>query len=140
MSRSTRDSEARIHEERPEYSMDYLSPLDVPFGVKKEGYSYRWVNTGIKNEPNFRVEEMAAKGWTLVPNDRAPGRSFDPLGRNPLSNKYIAYKDVILMERPDIYCKRDTEAFNYKNANTIKSLRGVTMGNGNGTVASINSF
>lgn len=140
MSRSTRDSETRIHEERPEYSMEYMSPLSIPFGVQKEGYTCRWVNTGIKGEANFRVEEMAAKGWTLVPADRAPGRTFDPLGRNPLSNKYIAYKDVILMERPDVYTKRETEAFNYLNSNKIKSLRGVTMGNGNNTVASINSF
>jgi hypothetical protein len=140
MSRSTRDSEARIHEERPEYSMDYMSPLSIPFGVEREGFTQRWVNTGIKGEANFRVEEMASKGWTLVPADRAPGRTLDPLGRNPLSGKYIAYKDVILMERPDIYTKKETEAFNYLNANKIRSLRGVASGNSNNSVAYINSF
>jgi hypothetical protein len=140
MSRSTRDSETRIHEERQEYSMGYTSPLSIPFGVEKEGYSYRWVNTGIKGEANFRVEEMAGKGWTLVPADRAPNRTFDPLGRNPFSGKYIAHKDVILMERPDIYSKKETEAFNRMNESKIKSLRGVTMGEGKGTIASINSF
>ena len=142
MSRTTRDSETRIQEVREEYNMDYISPFTLPSGVKKDGYSYRWVNTGIKGEANFRVEEMAAKGWILVPADRAPGYSFDPLERNTLSRKYISYKDVILMERPDIYCKKATQAFNELNANKIKSLRGVSndLGGFSSPLTSINSF
>ena len=27
----------------------------------------------LKKAESYRVEEMAAKGWTLVPADRAPG-------------------------------------------------------------------
>jgi len=142
MSRTTRESTTRPHEMRDEYNMDYISPLALPPGIAKEGYSYRWVNTGIKGEANFRVEECAAKGWTLIPVDRMPGASFDPLERNAISRKYISYKDVILMERPDIYCKKSAMAFNEMNNNKIKSLRGVSndIGSFAQPLNSINSF
>ncbi len=142
MTRNNREAELRVHEMRDEYNMDYVSPLALPPGVAKEGYSYRYVCTGIKGAENFRVEEMAAKGWTLVPADRAPKFDLDPLDRNPLSKKYICYKDVILMERPDVFCKKSTAAFNEMNANKIKSLRGVSndIGSFARPLNSINSF
>lgn len=143
MTRNTRDSETRIHEMRDEYNMGYVSPLSLPPGVAKESYSYRWVNTGIKGGESFRVEEMAAKGWTLVPADRYPSSyTFDPLERNSLSKRFITYKDLILMERPEIYSKQEITKFNELNANKIKSLRGVTNDLSSFTkpLNSINSF
>lgn len=126
MARNTREVETRTHEMRDTYDTDYASPLAISPDIKKDGYSYRWVNTGIKGAETYRVEEMAAKGWTIVPAERAPGVCFDPLDRNPAYKKYICYKDVILMERPEIFCKQDTVAFNKKNEDKIKSLRGVS--------------
>ena len=143
MQRSNRESEKRANAMREEYNMEYVSPLALPPGVAKDGYSYRFVNTGIKGETNYRVEEMASKGWTLVPVDRAPsGYCLDPLGRNSLSQKCISYKDVVLMERPDIFCKKAKEAFNQMNENKIKDLRGVSNDIGSFTkpLNSINSF
>lgn len=139
----TRESELRSHEMRDDYDMDYVSPLRVPEGVKKDGYSYRWVNTGIKGEENYRIDEMASKGWVLVPVDRSPGITFDPLGRNPLSKQYICYKDVVLMERPSFYSDRDRARLDKINRDKIKSLRGVTNDVGNmshTTTTSIDSF
>lgn len=139
----TRESELRSHEMRDEYDMDYVSPLRVPEGVKKDGFSYRWVNTGIKGEENYRIDEMASKGWALVPVDRGLGITFDPLGRNPLSKQYICYKDVVLMERPSIYSEREKSRLDKINRDKIKSLRGVTNDVGNmshTTTTSIDSF
>ena len=139
----TRESELRSHEMRDDYDMDYVSPLRVPEGVKKDGFSYRWVNTGIKGEENYRIDEMASKGWALVPVDRSPGITFDPLGRNPLSKQYICYKDVVLMERPTVYSDRDKSRLDKINRDKIKSLRGVTNDVGNmshTTTTSIDSF
>lgn len=142
MARITREAETRVHEMRDVYDMDYVSPLTIPPGVKKDGYSYRWVNTGIKGAESYRVEECAAKGWTLVHADRAPGYCFDPLDRNPMFKKYICYKDVVLMERPEIFCKKATDALHRLNDNKIKSLRGVSndMGSFARPLNSINSF
>ncbi len=142
MTRKDREVETRVHEMREVYDTEYTSPIAIPPGVKKDGYSYRWVNTGIKGAENHRVEEMAAKGWTLVPADRAPGFSFDPLERNPMSKKFICYKDVILMERPEHFLKRETDNFHRLNDNKIKSLRGVSndLGSFSKPLNSINSF
>jgi len=142
MTRTNREMETRIHEERESYNMDYISPLSIPDGVKKDGYSYAFVRKDIRGQDDFRVEEMAAKGWTLVPAERAKGITFDPLERNPLSKKYICYKDVILMERPEIYSKQETARFNKLNADKLKSLRGVSndIGSFSRSLPSINSF
>ena len=45
--KKTRQSENRIYEALPEYDMDYESPLEIPASIKKDGYSYRWVNIAI---------------------------------------------------------------------------------------------
>lgn len=141
-SRSTREEEARQHEMLESYNMGYISPLSLPPGVAKEGFSYYWAPKGIRGEENYEVERLAAQGWTLVPVSRAPTYSFDPLKRNPLSTEYICYKDVILMERPEIFSRRETEAFNKLNANKLKSLRGVSddLGSFASPIRSINSF
>lgn len=124
--KNTRESEKRIHEMIPEYDMDYDSPLEVPPSIKKDGYSYKWVNTSIKGEANYNIDKKASRGWTLVPKDRAKGISFDPLNRNPLSKDYICYKDVVLMERPTIYCDKEREHYDKLNRNKINSLRHVS--------------
>lgn len=56
--------------------------------------------------------------------------------------QFICYKDVILMERPEVYCKQATDAFNKYNDNRIKSLRGVSndIGSFSRPLNSINSF
>lgn len=142
MTRITREAETRVHEMRDTYDMDYVSPLSIPPGVQKDGYSYRWVNTGIKGAESYRVEECASKRWTLVPADRAPNYCFDPLDRNPMYKKYICYKDVVLMECPEIFTKKATESLHRLNDNKIKSLRGVSndMGSFSKPLNSINSF
>lgn len=142
MTQKTRESETRAHETRENYNMEYVSPFTVPPEVRKEGYSYAYVRREIKGQDDYRVEEMAAQGWTLVPAERASNYSFDPLDRNPLSKKYFCYKDVILMERPESLCKRKEQKFNEENANKIKSLRGVSndIGGFARPLNSINSF
>jgi len=139
---SSRETENRIHEMRETYDNDYISPLFIPSGIKKDGYSYAYVRKDIRGQEDFRVEEMASRGWTLVPADRAPGLTLDPLDRNPLSKKYICYKDVILMERPEVYSTQETSRFNKMNAEKIKSLRGVSndIGSFSKPLTSINSF
>lgn len=141
--RTSREEETRQDEMLQSYNMGYVSPLSVPPGVRKDGFSYYHASTGIRGEQNYEVERLCAQGWTIVPRSRAPaGYSVDPLKRNPLSTEYISYKDVILMERPEIFCKRQQAAFNELNANKIKSLRGVSndIGSFANPIRSINSF
>jgi hypothetical protein len=142
MARITREIETRAHEMRDTYDMDYISPLTIPHGVKKDGYSYRWVNTDIKGAETYQVETRGAQGWTLVPADRAPSYCFDPLNRNPTFKDYIRHKDVVLMECPDEIVKRSTEALHRFNDQRIKSLKGVSndIGSFSKPLNSINSF
>ena len=67
--KKTRQSEKRIYEALPEYDMDYESPLEIPASIKKDGYSYRWVNIAIKGEENYNIDKKASRGWKLVPKD-----------------------------------------------------------------------
>lgn len=140
--RSTREAELREHDKRLEYNMGYVSPLALPPGVAREDYDYYWVAKDIRGEPCYEVERLAAQGWEIVPVDRAPGHSVDPLKRNPLSTQYFCYKDVILMERPLIFSQRQTADFNRKNSNILSSLRGVSddFNSFASPVRSINSF
>lgn len=138
----SRDAEIRNNEMLENYEMEYISPLTIPHSIKKEGHSYAWVRKEIRGKDDFRVEEMASKGWQPVPADRAPNFAFDPLDRNPLSKRFVTYKDLLLMERPSIYSERETANFNKLNSDKIKSLRGVTndMGGFAQPIHSINSF
>lgn len=140
--RTSRESENRESDKRMEYNMGYVSPLTLPPGVAKEGYSYHWAPKDIRGEPCYEVERLAAKGWEIVPIDRASGYSVDPLKRNPLSSQYFCYKDVILMERPEIFSQRENKVFNDMNANKLKALRGVSddFNSFASPVQSINSF
>lgn len=119
----SREAESRDNGLRIDYNMEYVSPLSLPPGVAKEGYSYYWVSKDVKGMENYEVERLAAKGWTLVSSDRAPSYALDPLKRNPLSSQYLCYKDVILMERPEVYSQQETAKFNALNENKLSSLR-----------------
>lgn len=140
--RASREMESRENELRNNYSMEYVSPLTLPPGLAKDGYSYHWACREIKGEPTYEVERLAAKGWTLVPVDRAPNYSTDPLNRRPLSSQYLCYQDVILMERPEVFSQRETDHFNQRNENALKSLRGVSndLGSFSSPIRNINSF
>jgi len=110
---------------RPDLNMDYLSPLEVPESVKKDGFSYAWVRKSAGGEDDFRVEEMAQRGWTPVPAERCVQLSLDPLNRNPLSKNFVCYKDVLLMERPAAFSERENQILQKTNRQRINSLRGV---------------
>ncbi len=143
MSKSTREAETRTHEMRKTYDMQYVSPLSLPAGVARPGYVYHWGRTSIKGMDDFNLEDLLRDGWELVPAERAESYvNLDPLNRNPLSNKYISRKDVLLVEKEEILVKERTKHFNEMNANKIKSLRGVSndIGSFARPLNSINSF
>lgn len=101
---TTRDAESRVNEILTKYTMDYVSPLFVPHALRREGYSYKWVRKDVRGQEDYRVEECVTEGWVPVPADRLEGFCPDPLDRNPLSKKFKTYKDLMLVERPSIFC------------------------------------
>lgn len=125
-SRTSREAEKRSHETLETYDLDYTNPLFIPAAVKKEGYVYHWARKDIRGESDYRIEVLSSQGWTPVPMDRINNAFADPLERNPMSTKFSVFKDVLLMERPEIYSKKAAEQFNELNANKLKSLRGVS--------------
>ncbi len=136
--RSTRLAESRTNEMLKQYNMGYVSPLDLPPGVAREGYRYCWMNREIPHE----VETMARQGWELVPSDRCSVYSVDPLKRNENMNSYIWYKDVILMEIPEILAQKASAYVQAKTDHAVNSLPGVANDmNAFGTpIRQINSF
>ena len=140
--RTPRDHEVRDYDKRETYDMDYKSRLSTPDGVKKDGYSYLWARKEVKGQDDYRLEELIAKGWKPVPADRIPGRASDPLNRNPLSKEFFCTKDLILLEREEIYTQREIDAQHNFSNNKLKSLRGVSndMGSFTRAAPSINSF
>lgn len=140
--RTNREAETRSHEMLEMYDLDYANPLSIPPGVAKEGYVYHWARKDIRGESDYRVEVLCSQGWTPVPMERMNKAFVDPLGRNPLSAQFSVFKDVLLMERPEILSKRATQQFNELNANKLKSLRGVSndIGSFAKPLNSINSF
>ncbi len=144
MTRSTRESEKRIHEMLPPHAMEYSHPMEaIVERVKKPGYRYRWARREICGEADYDVEAGINNGWVLVPADRLPGGlNLDPLNRNPIAKQFICYKDVILTERPEEFSIREEQALNALNENKIRSLRGVSndIGSFATPVKTINSF
>lgn len=127
MTRVNRIEESRDHDLRETYSTDYISPLSLPPGVAKEGYSYHWGRKDVKGQDDFRLEELIAQGWTPVPAERSTTPYLgDPLGRNPLAQQFICKKDLLLLERPEIHSKRQQEEFYRKCNSRLTSLRGVS--------------
>jgi hypothetical protein len=125
MTRINRETETRAHEMRDVQYMEYVNPLSVPYGVAKEGYVYHWARRDVKGQPDYRVETLAQKGWTLVPADRAVHKTHDPLGRDPLAAKWICYKDNILMERPAEMSKREKAMQEQRSIEKMRMIRGV---------------
>jgi hypothetical protein len=129
MTRLTREMETRSQEMLPAYSMRYKSSLSIPPGVAKEGYTYYWAQYALRGEPTYQVEDLAGRGWSLVPADRAKIKSTDLLGRNPLSQKYICVKDLILMECPSEVANYYLEQNRKFNESRVKGMRHVTTDN-----------
>lgn len=117
--RSSREREMRDHTMLPEYNMGYVSPLALPHGVAREGHTYYWAERNFTTE----VEQLYSKHWTLVPSDRCPHYTGDPLGRNPYAAKYLCYKDLILMERPEVFAQQEKRLFYLKNQEVMNSLK-----------------
>ena len=123
--RSTRSSELRQNNMIKEYNMGYVSPLDLPPGVARDGFKYVWEQRECRGEATYRVEMLASQGWNLVPSDRAPRFSIDPLKRNPVSNQYICWRDLILMEAPAELVERKEEYFNNITREQLNAIEGV---------------
>ncbi len=111
MLKSSREREKREHSQLMEYNMGYVSPTDLPHGLARDGYEYYWASKDIRGEITYEVEQLCAKGWELIPSDRCPGYNPDPLKRNPYSSQYFTYRDVILLERPQIMRQPEDAAF-----------------------------
>ena len=98
--RVSRDSENRVLEGgRNKYNMKYVSCLNVPDHIRKEGHEYFWERLSIRGQIDNALDNAMMRGWKPVPIDRDPGRFTDILERNPLSRKYVCQGDVMLMER-----------------------------------------
>lgn len=119
--RSTRLAESRQNEMLKQYDMGYVSPLAMPTGVAREGFSYCWAN----KETPHQVEMMCRQGWEVVPSDRAPSYALDPLKRNENYNAFFWWGDAILMEIPEVLHQR-IKSHNQSLADApMRSLQGV---------------
>lgn len=123
--KSTRSSELRQNNMMKQYNMGYVSPLDLPPGVAREGFKYSWEQRECHGQPNHRIEMLASQGWTLVPSDRAPMFSVDPLKRNPISNQYLCYKDLILMEAHEELAEMKERYYNDMTREQLNNIEGV---------------
>ena len=121
--------ESREMEMREEFDMMYVSPFSID-KIREEGKSYRWVRTGIKGQEDWRFDEAERQGWEAVPSSRSPFKATDALKRKRY-NDFITYKDTILMERPERYCKAEMLRDSQIRYNTIRNLRGVSNDSNN---------
>jgi len=133
--RSTRLAESRANEALKQYNMEYISPLDLPHGVARDGYRYCWANRQVPHQ----IENMVRQGWEIVPSDRCPSFSIDPLKRNENMSNYIWYMDVLLMEIPDFLAQKAGAYIQAKADHAINGLEGVTS-DFMAPVRQINSF
>ena len=133
--RSTRLGESRTNEMLKQYNMEYVSPLELPPGVARDGYKYYWANKDIPHQ----VETLVRKGWEIVPSDRCPSYSVDPLKRNENMNSYIWYIDLILMEIPEVLAQKERAYVQARADHAINSLEGVST-DFSSSIKQINSF
>lgn len=133
--RNTRLAESRANEMLKQYNMEYICPLDLPHGVARDGYKYCWANREVPHQ----IENMVRQGWEIVPSDRCPTHSVDPLKRNENMNNYIWYMDVILMEIPDYLAQKAAAYKQARTDNAVATLEGVTT-DFMAPVRQINSF
>ncbi len=125
--RTTREEEQRSHQVREGYSMTFVSPVDLPPGVYKDGFVFAYVNLAIRGQDTSNYENALRKGWQLVPASRCINKRVDPLGRNPFSKDWIVTTDLILMERPKHLSEEADRKFYEQCYSRIKGLRGVEV-------------
>jgi hypothetical protein len=101
--RTERDEDTRDLGLRPVHNFEYVSPYDLPAGVYREGYRYHWGRHTVRGINDHRIEKLRRKYWELVPASRTTDKFLDPLGDNPLSEKFICTNGYILLERPEQY-------------------------------------
>lgn len=118
--RIERDEETRDAELHPEYNFEYICPYDLPPGVYREGYRFHYGRHKVRGETDYRLENLLRKGWELVPASRRTDKPVEMLNSDPLSEKYIYIKGCVLLERPEIYSKREDE---YQHRETIEKTR-----------------
>ncbi len=118
--RIERDEETRDADLRPEYQFEYINPYDLPTGVYREGYRYHWGRHNVRGVNDHKLEKLLRAKWELVPASRSKDKFIDPLGENPLSEKYIYVKGCYLMERPEIYSKHEDQ---YHHKETLERTR-----------------
>lgn len=139
--RTTRDDETRDKELLEEWNFDYADPFDLPPGVWREGFDFHYARRDVKGQTDYRIEDLMRRGWKLVPANRATTMSIDPFSQNSLSKDFINKKDLILMERPTIFAKREHEALNKQIVDRTRSLPGVERDTATFTTRNtINSF
>jgi len=138
----TRDAQTRDLEAREMFDTDYVSLLDIPHEVRREGYDCRWVRYRVGNERDNQFEMAIRRGYEPIPLERVPNKyRLDFISGDEVSSKYFTAKDTVLMERPNVYTKRDIAKLNETNQLKIRSLRGVTDGYENATTFQpINGF
>lgn len=125
--RTTRDEETRDAELMAEWDFEPANPFDLPPGVYKDGFDFHWTRYRLRDERDHsRIEEMTTKGWKLVPGSRSPNRYIDPLSDNSISKDYIVKKDLILMERPSVFSKREKEYLERLNEQRTRALPGMS--------------
>lgn len=122
--RATRAAESREMNMTLEYNMEYTSPLDPPPGVMKDDHDYCWPAYEFQGQATYDVQKKAAQGWSLVPRDRAPEFSFDPMKRNPMEGQYLCWGPHVLMERHKRLGIREQEHHDQKKMQVLNSLRG----------------
>jgi hypothetical protein len=116
LARTSRTRESRENNQLQQYHMGFVSPLDLPPGIARDGFDYYWAAKDIRGEIVYEIEELSAKGWTLVPGDRCSAYNPDPLKRNSYSSQYYCRKELILMERESVLGYPEKAKF-YKDLN-----------------------
>ena len=116
----SRNSETRANELRDlAFDFDPSMELSVPAGVKREGYSYKYININL-------IDKAERLGYELVSKERATGKRFiNPVKKNVLADSHITLGDTVLGEIPTSR-KLQIDAYYNKKANDANKIEGVT--------------
>lgn len=120
--RTERDEEVRDSDLRPEYNFEYVNPYDLPPGVYREGYRYHWGRHNIRGASDNQIERLRRKKWELVEASRTTAKYIDPLGENPLSEKFIYVNGCLLMERHEKYSEYEDQQHHRNTIEQTKAL------------------
>jgi len=104
MSRTTRDEEVRLNDQRFSYKAEYTSQLDVPQGIENPDNTLHWVH-------HDNIDKAIMNQASMVEHARIKGaKNLDPLKRQSReAEKYIVRRDLALMERPKHVTERIVE-------------------------------